>query len=121
MSREGLKPLIGIVGPCGAGKSTLVEGLHRKGYSSRAIAQEHSFVKDMWQRMSHPDLLIFLQCSCAVGAERRNMKWTESEWKEQQRRLIHAREHADFFLDTDSLTIGVVLDQVLQFLKQRGY
>ncbi len=48
------------------------------------------------------------------------MKWTESEWEEQQRRLAHAREHADFFLNTDSLGIVEVLNLVLEFLKNRG-
>jgi guanylate kinase len=113
------QPLIGIVGPCGAGKTTLVEGLHRNGYRVRAIAQEHSYVKDMWQRMAKPDILIFLQASCLVGGERRKLNWTESEWKEQQRRLVYAREHADYYLETDSLGIDEVLDLVLQFLKTR--
>jgi ABC-type glutathione transport system ATPase component len=113
------KPLIGLVGPCGAGKTTLAEGLHQNGYRARAIVQEHSFVEDMWQRMTKPDILIFLQASCSVGAERCRMKWTESEWEEQQRRLAHAHEHADFFLDTDSLGIGEVLDLVLEFLQNR--
>jgi len=115
-----LQPLLGIVGPCGAGKTTLAEGLHRNGYQARVIAQEHSFVKDMWQRMTRPDVLIFLQGSCSVGGERRQMKWTESEWEEQQRRLAHAREHADFFLNTDSLGIIEVLNLVLEFLQNRG-
>jgi deoxyadenosine/deoxycytidine kinase len=112
-------PLVGIVGPCGAGKTTLAEGLHRKGYRARAIAQEHSFVKDMWQRMTKPNVLVYLQASCLVGGERRQMKWTEDEWEEQQRRLAHAREHADFFLNTDSLGIVEVLNLVLGFLQNR--
>jgi deoxyadenosine/deoxycytidine kinase len=115
-----LQPLIGIVGPCGAGKTTLAEGLQRNGYRARAIVQEHSFVKDMWQRLTMPDVLIFLQASCSVGGERRQMKWTESEWEEQQRRLAHAKEHADFYLNTDSLGIVEVLDLVLEFLQNRG-
>jgi cytidylate kinase len=115
-----LQPLIGIVGPCGAGKTTLAEGLQRNGYRARAIVQEHSFVKDMWQRLTMPDVLIFLQASCSVGGERRQMKWTESEWEEQQGRLAHAREHADFHLDTDSLGIEEVLNLVLGFLQDRG-
>jgi deoxyadenosine/deoxycytidine kinase len=114
-----LMPLVGIVGPCGAGKTTLAEGLHRNGFRARAIAQEHSFVKDMWQRMTRPNLLVFLQASCSVGAERRQMKWTEAEWEEQQRRLAHAREHANFFLNTDSLGIVEVLKLVLGFLQNR--
>ena len=89
------KSLIGIVGPCGAGKSTLAEGLKAHGYITRAIAQEHSFVKDMWQR---------------------SLNWTEAEWQEQQRRLRHAREHADFYLDTDPLSISEVLEKALDFL-----
>ncbi|MCX6035255.1 MAG: hypothetical protein NTV38_09820 [Chloroflexi bacterium] len=115
-----LKPLIGIVGPCGAGKTTLAGGLYRNGYRARAIVQEHSYVKDMWQRMTRPDVLIFLQASCLVGGERRQMKWTESEWEEQQRRLAHARQHADFFLNTNPLGIGEVLDLVLMYLQNRG-
>jgi deoxyadenosine/deoxycytidine kinase len=115
-----LKPLIGIVGPCGAGKTTLAGGLLRNGCRARAIAQEHSYVKDMWQRLTRPDVLIFLQASCSVGGERRRMNWTESEWKEQQRRLAYAREHTDFYLDTDSLGIGEVLELVMEFLQDRG-
>jgi len=111
--------LIGIVGPCGAGKTTLAEGLQRKGYRSRAIAQEHSFVKDMWQRLTQPDILIFLQASCSVGGQRRKMNWTESEWEEQQRRLAHARDHAKFYLNTDSLGICEVLNLVLEYLQEQ--
>jgi len=112
-------PLIGIVGPCGAGKTTLAAGLQRNGYRARAIVQEHSYVKDMWQRMTRPDILIFLQASCSVGGTRRQMKWTESEWSEQERRLEHAREHADFHLNTDTLGIEEVLYRVLEFLQNR--
>lgn len=116
---EKFKPLIGIVGPCGAGKTTLAEGLQRNGWRARAIAQEHSNVKDMWQRMTRPDVLVFLQASCLVGGERRRMEWNDSEWEEQQRRLIHARRHANITLDTDTLGIGEVLDLILTFLKER--
>jgi ribose 1,5-bisphosphokinase PhnN len=110
-------PLVGIVGPCGAGKTTLEMGLHLLGYRARAIVQEHSYVKDMWQRFTNPNVLIFLQSSYSVGAKRLKMKWTESEWEEQQRRLAHARVHADFFLDTDSLGIDEVRNLVVKFLK----
>jgi len=109
--------LIGIVGPCGAGKSTLANGLNQHGYRSRAIAQEHSFVPDMWRRLTNPGLLIFLQASRPVGGQRRNMSWTDAEWEEQQSRLRHAREYADFYLDTDSLDIPGVLKAVLHFLE----
>jgi len=116
-----LKPLIGVVGPCGAGKTALAEGLRHNGYRARAIVQEHSYVKDMWQRLTKPDVLVFLQASCSVGGKRRQMTWSESEWEEQQRRLAHAREHADFYLNTDSLGIGEVLDLVQEFLLNRSF
>ena len=111
--------LVGIVGPCGAGKSTLALGLQRNGYRARAIVQEHSYVKDMWQRLTRPDVLVFLQASCSKGAQRRTLNWTESEWEQQQGRLAHARLHADLYLDTDPLAIGQVLNCVLEFLQNR--
>jgi cytidylate kinase len=113
------QPFIGIVGPCGAGKTTLANGLTAHGYRARAIVQEHSYVPDMWQRLTHPDLLIFLQVSHLVGAQKRQINWTEAEWQEQQRRLGHARQHADFYLDTDSLGVEEVLQKVLDFLNSR--
>ena len=113
--------LIGITGPCGAGKTTLSAGLQRNGYRARAIVQEHSYVKDMWQQLTKPDILIFLQASCASGARRRKMNWTEAEWEEQQRRLAHAHSHADLTVDTDPLSIDEVLGVVLEFLRKKGY
>ncbi len=118
-NQKRLAPLIGIVGPCGAGKTTLAQGLRGKGYRARAIVQEHSYVQDMWQRITKPDILIFLQASCTVGGKRRRLNWTESEWEEQQRRLEHAHQHADLALDTDPLGINEVLDGVLEFLNNR--
>ena len=112
--------LIGIVGPCGAGKTTLSTGLHGNGYRARAIVQEHSYVQDMWQRLTNPDILIFLQASCEVGGMRRKLQWTESEWEEQQRRLTHARNHCDLMINTDSLGIEEVLNIVLEFIHHRG-
>ena len=113
--------LIGITGPCGAGKTTLSAGLQRNGYRARAIVQEHSYVKDMWQQLTKPDILIFLQASCASGARRRKMNWTEAEWEEQQRRLAHAHSHADLTVETDPLSSEEVLAVVLEFLRRKGY
>ncbi len=111
------RPLIGIVGPCGAGKTTLAQALQARGYRAKAIAQEHSFAPQMWQRLTHPDLLIFLDASAAVCAARRRFAWKQADWEEQQARLAHARAHADLYLQTDSLSAAEVLSRVLAFLE----
>ena len=111
-------PFIGIVGPCGAGKSTLAVGLQRRGYRARAIVQEHSYVKDMWQRLTNPDLLVFLQASRETGALRRKMNWSDADWEVQQGRLAHALQNADLFIDTDALGIEEVLERVLKFVEE---
>ncbi|MCJ7585484.1 MAG: hypothetical protein MUO30_12050 [Anaerolineales bacterium] len=110
--------VIGVVGPCGAGKTTLTEGLKQRGYRARAIVQEHSYVPYMWQRITNPDILIFLDASYQVTCQRRKLDWTEAEYAEQQRRLSHARQHADFYLDTDELNIEEVCQQVMGFLDE---
>ncbi len=111
--------LIGVVGPCGSGKSTLIEGLENAGYKCRHIAQEHSYVPYMWQRLTRPDILIFLDASFEVCTARRNLNWTEADFAEQARRLSHARQHADLIIETDRLTIFQVLDCALEFLAIR--
>ena len=111
-------PLIGIVGPCGSGKSTLMAGLEEHGYSCRHIAQEHSYVKYMWRHITNPDVLIFLQCSFENSTLRRKLNWVRADHEEQQRRLSHALEHADLIVDTDKLNAEEVLAQALNYLKK---
>ncbi|GAB4530222.1 MAG: hypothetical protein Fur0018_17370 [Anaerolineales bacterium] len=109
--------VLGIVGPCAAGKSTLVRQLRQAGYQARHIAQEHSFAPAMWQRINPPDCLIFLDVSFPISMQRRpDPRWTLREYEAQQQRLRHAREHADFYLLTDRLTPEQVYQQVLSFL-----
>ena len=114
------KILIGVVGPCGSGKSTLIAKLEQHGYACRHIAQAHSYVKDMWQRITNPDLLIFLQASFPVSTARRKLNWLERDHIEQQRRLAHALQNANLVVETDSLTPEQVLDKVLIFLKEHS-
>ncbi|MHB8778776.1 MAG: hypothetical protein ACYC6R_13625 [Anaerolineales bacterium] len=110
-------PLIGIVGPCGSGKSTLVAGLTKHGYRCRHIAQEHSYVKHMWRVITNPDILIFLQCSFENSTSRRKLNWLPADYEEQLRRLSHAREHADLIIDTNLINSDEVLAQVLDHLR----
>lgn len=112
---------IGLVGPCAAGKSTLARRLRALGYQVRHIAQEHSYVPDMWRRVSRPDVLIYLDVSFPVSLARRPMAWREEDFAEQQRRLRHARAHADFVVQTDRLTPEEVAAQVVDYLTRRGF
>ena len=109
--------LIGVVGPCGSGKSTLITGLEPYGFACRHIAQEHSYVQAMWQIITKPDILIFLHASFPVSTARRKLNWQEKDYNEQTRRLSHAREHAHIIIDTDDLTPEQVLQKALDFLK----
>lgn len=108
---------IGVVGPCASGKTTLVSALIKLGYEVRHIAQEHSYVPYMWQKISHPDLLIYLQVSYSLTLTRRQMNWNQSEYDQQIKRLEHAHQHADLLVDTDPLTPDEVLDKALKFIK----
>lgn len=74
-------------------------------------------MKDMWKRITNPDMLIFLQVSYAISQQRRPMNWNEAEYEEQQRRLSHARENADLYIETDNLDIEEVLERALAFIK----
>jgi deoxyadenosine/deoxycytidine kinase len=112
------RPVVGVVGPCGAGKSTLVTGLARAGFDCRHIAQEHSYVPAMWERLVHPDYLIFVSASFEVCTRRRRLNWLEADYAEQLRRLAYARLHADLIIETDDLTVQEVLDRATAFLAQ---
>jgi guanylate kinase len=112
------KPLIGVVGPCGSGKSTLIRGLEREGYTCRHIAQEHSYVQSMWQKIARPDILILLDASFPVSTVRRKLNWQKSDHDEQLRRLDHARRHASLIINTDNLSPEQVLQKTLEHLKE---
>lgn len=111
--------VIGLVGVCGSGKSTLAAGLAQHGIAVRQIAQEHSYVPHMWQRIAKPDILICLEASYPVTLQRKPFHWTEQEYQQQVARLRHARQHADLRIDTDALNAGQVLERALEFLKGR--
>ena len=119
MEPPGTTPLIGIVGPCGSGKSTLLDGLEKHGYTCRHIAQEHSYVQDMWQLITQPELLVYLHASFPVSTARAKLNWQEKDYDEELRRLAHARDHADLSIETDNLTPEQVLQKALDFLTSR--
>jgi deoxyadenosine/deoxycytidine kinase len=108
---------IAIVGPCGAGKTTLARNLKARGCDAEECAQEHSHVQAMWQRIARPDVLIYLDASLPTIRKRLNVDWEQSYLDEMNRRLTHARTHAHFTLPTDNLSEAEVCQRVLEFLR----
>jgi cytidylate kinase len=108
--------IIGVVGPCCAGKSTLVQSLAERGCEVRHIAQEHSYVPKMWQIIGKADLLIFLDVSFEMAQRRRWMDWLPRDHDEQRNRLRDARMHCDLYVDTDPLSAAEVFDVVFPFV-----
>jgi len=114
------RPLLGVVGPCASGKTTLVANLKKVGIEARHIAQEHSYVAEMWRKITNPRILVFLDVSYPVTLARRHLDWTQSDLDEQQHRLRHARRNADLYIQTDTLTPEEVFQRVLEFLQDPG-
>ena len=107
---------IAVVGPCASGKTALAERLRNLGYEARECVQEHSYVPTMWQKISQPDVLIYLDASLAVIAERRLADWSEEYLAKLNGRLSHARQHCDLYVQTDGLSEEEVLERALDFL-----
>lgn len=110
-------PRIGVVGPCGTGKSELVSRLKNCGYQAHHIAQEHSFAPNMWQAITNPDILIYLHVSYPETLKRKKFRLTEEEYQEQLDRLHHARANANIEIDTDPLTPDEVFQAALAAIK----
>jgi RNase adaptor protein for sRNA GlmZ degradation len=110
---------VAVVGACAAGKSTLVSALREAGYEARHVAQEHSYVPAMWQRISQPDALIYLDADYeAILARRPVFDFKPADLDEQKRRLAHARQHCDLYVDTTDLTPEEVRERCLAFLEE---
>ena len=110
-------PLIAVVGPCASGKTTLVEGLVRHGFKARQIAQEHSYVPKMWEILTKPDVLIYVDASFESCTERKQLNWAMKDYERQIERLTHARQHCDIFLDTEGISAQEALERALEALK----
>jgi predicted ATPase len=105
-----------VVGPCAAGKTTLVDALIARGYNAYAVAQEHSIIRDLWARR-HPDVVIALDLDLAVVRQRRSPTWSADIYEQQHQRLQPAYEAADLFINTGEHDIESALRMSLDLLE----
>ncbi|MGH2538474.1 MAG: hypothetical protein ACRDHL_13870 [Candidatus Promineifilaceae bacterium] len=115
-----IRPLrVALVGPSAAGKSTLAAALVQAGFMVRHVAQEHSYAPAMWQQVSRPDVLLYLDAELsALQARRPSVSFGPAELAEERRRLAHARAHCDLYLDTTGLAAEEVQRRALAFLAE---
>ncbi|MCX7623847.1 MAG: AAA family ATPase [Thermomicrobium sp.] len=108
-----------LVGPCGAGKSTIARELAHRGIDAVVVGQEHSIVRDLWRRPD-PDLVVFLDASLETVRARRGADWPEWLYRTEQERLAEARAHADLVLDTGRFSVEEVVQRIVAALERGG-
>ena len=106
-----------VVGPCAAGKSTLVTALRALGYDAHVSGQEHSEIATLWQH-SEPDVLIALDVDISAVRARRGDGWPEWLHDLQVQRLAAASRAANFAIDTTLLSPQSVVDRVVAYLQR---
>lgn len=89
------------------------------GYICRHIAQEHSYVPEMWRKIVNPLVLVYLDVSYEVSIQRRPLNLTPAEFNEQKKRLRHAYQNADIYLFTDPHSSEEVFAKVLETLAEQ--
>lgn len=113
--------LIGVVGNCASGKTTLVQGLNHSGYRAVNIAQEHSVAPRFWRKIN-VDFLVVLSCNLATAKARRPIPWGQERLEQQAIKLADARANCQLYLPTDNFGIQEVLELVVEAITvwQRG-
>lgn len=108
-----------VVGPCAAGKTTLVQRLVDAGVPARAIAQEHSVVPTLFLRYPGAGL-IYLTADWTVLRRRRPRSGGRAQYAEEMRVLQAARAAAALVVHTDSRTPDAVAALVLSWWQHHG-
>lgn len=106
-----------VVGPCAAGKTTLVAALVERGYDAYVVAQEHSIVRDLWNRRD-PDIVVALDIELEVLRQRRSPTWSAAIYALQRERLGPAFAAAHLRIDTGVHDIDTALRMTLDLLER---
>lgn len=78
-------------------------------------------VPTMWQRITNPDVLVYLDVTQRAAAKREGLASPSSWWTEEREvRLAHARRHCDLYVDTTHLDPDQVASRVLAHLSGRA-
>lgn len=113
-------PLVVVVGPCAAGKSTLAAGLRRLGFRAMVSGQEHSDIPTLWRR-ADPDVVVALDVDLETIRRRRDDDaWPEWLYALQRERLVQAERAAAIQIDTTTSDADDVLARVAAFLQARS-
>lgn len=113
MPKQDNNLLIGVVGNCVSGKTTLVQGLKQKGFQAVNIPQEHSVTPRFWRKFN-VDFLAFLTCTLETAQARRKIPWGQIRLDQQAAILADAKAHCQLYLPTDDFTIEEVLELVIE-------
>lgn len=103
------------MGVCGAGKSTLEQRLRALGFDAFSVAQEHSYVRELWRKRA-PDVLVYLDANLSTIRRRGHKTFSRILLEDERKRLAWARRRADIYIKTDRLTPDEVVGTVLDFL-----
>jgi GTPase SAR1 family protein len=108
-----------VVGPCAAGKTTLVRRLREIGYDAQVCAQEHSDIPGLWRRSS-PAATLALDLDIEALRRRRDEHRSELILARQRARLAHAFAGATAKIDTSDLSPTEVLTRATAALRAAG-
>jgi len=108
-----------IVGPCGSGKSTLVESLRALGHYAAVSAQKHSDIPSL-RRRSRPSALVALTVDLDTTARRRDRPWPAELHRRQRGRLRSATGEATTTIDTSAMTPLAVLAATTRVSREIG-
>jgi len=108
-----------VIGPCAAGKTTLVSRLIEEGISAVSPAQEHTLIPDLYRHRGE-GMVVYLDVSFEEAARRRDIDWGPERLQEQKDFMDSSRRAADVYILTDDLSPDEIAERVLRAVRNRS-